>query len=122
MLLLVAGGYWLLSTIYAVFYYYGYAPYGPVNRVAAILYNLYYGLALALFLGGWITGLLGASAGGPLIAQEFKRQTWESLAVTPLTTAEIVRDFNSELCQRFDCTKNIFHLIDCPVAGHIHAR
>ena len=92
MLLLTALGFSFGAAAYYAFYQYGFGgQYGPPDQVGAILYNLYSGLTFATFLGGWMTGLLGASAGGPLIAQEFKHRTWELIAATPLSTAEIVR-------------------------------
>jgi hypothetical protein len=92
MLLLTILGFSLSSATYYAFCQYGFGcQYGPPDQVGAMLYNLYSGLSFAIFLGGWTTGLLGASAGGPLIAQEFNRRTWDLLAATPLSTAEIVR-------------------------------
>jgi ABC-type transport system involved in multi-copper enzyme maturation permease subunit len=50
----------------------------------------YGSMALVIFASGWVNGLLGAWAGGPLVADEFNQQTWDTLATTPIGTGEIV--------------------------------
>ncbi|MBN1286457.1 MAG: hypothetical protein JXB47_13745 [Anaerolineae bacterium] len=94
MMVLVLAGFGILAlseyAIYAAVYssYPSYALQFDCLKFA--VRGLYGGLVFAVFVGGWGTGLAGAFAGAPLVAGEFKRQTWDALATTPYTNKQII--------------------------------
>ncbi len=83
-----------LSALWMLLWYVPIASYNPyyiVPSLEDILEQIIISLTLSICVGGWTTGLVGASTGGPLIAREIEDRTWDALAATPLTNAEIVR-------------------------------
>ncbi|MCZ7545378.1 MAG: hypothetical protein M5R40_18490 [Anaerolineae bacterium] len=68
-----------------------YYPGGYRPDLETIVIVLYDGLLASAFVGGWATGLVSAGTAGPMVASEFRDNTWDVLATTPLTNAEIVR-------------------------------